>query len=112
MIGPCETCPWKRSTKTADIPGGGMDQERTLLCAGGGKITMACHLTTDEKPAACAGWVVVVAQPAAWASGEQAIPMRLRLMLAGVPAADYHDGGHSLYPDLRAMLRAHARGVR
>ncbi len=111
---PCKSCPWRVSTRTEDIPGGGMDEARathtTAANAGrrDGRI-MACHLTSDEKPHACAGWVERVGKPAAWASGEGAIPMRMMLVLGGVDLTEYSDGGADLYPTMDAMLSAHRR---
>lgn len=112
MIGPCQSCPWKVSTKTADIPGGGMDEERAERAGARPSVLMACHLTTDEKPAACAGWVERVAKPAAWSSGYGAIPMRLLLSAGQVDLYDFDDGGCELWPDMKTMLEAHRRGVR
>lgn len=113
MMVPCKSCPWRTSTRTADIPGGGMDQVRGPLADGPRpQHIMACHLTTDEAPRACAGWVTQVAVPAACASGEQAIPMRMLLFTGRVDVTEYSNGGAELYADMSTMLAAHRRGVR
>lgn len=106
---PCKSCPWKVSTKTEDIPGGGMDHVAAERAAGnrwGGKV-MACHLSTDEQPHACAGWIEKVAKPAFRASGERAIPMRLLILQTGIELDEYSDGGEKLHRNMAAMLAAH-----
>lgn len=108
MIKPCKSCPWKKSTRTEDIPGGGMDHVQACRAEGRwGGIVMACHLTTDDRPGPCAGWVERVAKPLAWSSGEQALPMRMLLITARVDLREFTDGGEALHKTMAAMLAAH-----
>lgn len=110
MIRPCASCPWRVSTRTEDIPGGGMDHElaRAATPGPGGwcDVVMACHLTTDEAPRACVGWALQVAKPLAHASGPVALPMRLLLITGGVDLTRFGTDA-PLHPDMASMLAAH-----
>jgi hypothetical protein len=108
VITPCRSCPFRRSVTPADIPGGGVDRYRASLAAGEGSLgfVMACHLSSDEDPLPCAGWVVVVGRPVAHSNGEGAIPMRIALMRGEVDVHDYDAGGADLFDSMEEMLDA------
>ena len=98
---PCPSCPWRVSTRTADIPGGGMDHARAALAmhdSPRGKV-MACHLSTDEKPYGCAGFIARV--------GTDSFAVRLAMAFGALDLAEYGDGGAELHPTMAAMLAAH-----
>lgn len=58
MKTPCPECPWRR-----DVPVGHFPAERFRTLAGTARdlatSIFACHLSKDEKPTACAGFVLM-----------------------------------------------------
>lgn len=62
MIQPCRNCPWRSSTRSADIPGGGVDGDRISIAADpeGPPIgyAMGCHLGEPHPPHPCAGFIL------------------------------------------------------
>lgn len=99
----CGTCPWRVSTKTEQIPGGGMDHGRSADCLDQGLTAMACHLSTDQEPVACAGFV----QAQKGADDGQNIGYRLAIIRGLLDPDDYGEDGGQLHPTLREMLAAH-----
>mgnify|MGYP001571330848 CR=1 FL=1 len=105
QITPCPTCPWRKSTRTADIPGGGLDRERSARTLGdlevvdgrvvSGLTVMKCHC----RETACAGFVVQV--------GFDLIGLRLACRVGVLSVDDYSSGGADLWPTFDAMLRHH-----
>lgn len=99
----CGTCPWRRSTATEAIPGGGMDHLRAQAVRGEGWTVMACHLTPDEAPVACAGFIA-----AERAGGCRNIGLRLAVIQGWVSLDEYADPEPgTLWPTTEAMLAAH-----
>ena len=85
-----------------------MDHARAMFAFGPApQVIMACHLTTDEKPVACAGWIERVAKPAVELEGEGAISARFLLARGGVALREFSDGGADLHESMGAMLDAH-----
>lgn len=101
MTTPCPTCPWRKSTRTGQIPGGGMDHARAARNMADdltGKV-MQCHRTADADPRACAGFMVRV--------GFDSVAVRLAAMLGYAHPRDFTDGGALLYRNMAEMLAAH-----
>lgn len=97
---PCKTCPWRVTTRTEDIPGGGMDHVRSARCHNDfGGIVMACHLSTDDEPYACVGFALRV--------GFQSVPLRMAAVMGAFDMSECSDGGAELHPTMAAMLAAH-----
>lgn len=61
---------------------------------------MACHLTTDEDPRACAGFVVQVGT-------RDSVGLRIAQLLGFVNPDDYCDGGADLHANMAEMMAAH-----
>lgn len=85
-----------------------MDHVRSKLCQGGpreedgvtlGLTVMACHLSTDEGPYGCAGFVTQV--------GVDSIGVRLAMSFGLLNLDDYGTGGADLHASMDAMLAAH-----
>jgi hypothetical protein len=110
---PCASCPWRTSTESADIPGGGIDHDLATYAKsaewGGKNVAMACHLSKDGSLFACAGWIEKVVKPCAYQSGPDAIPMRLLLMTHRIDPNEYSDGGFDLRESMEDLLDAHPR---
>ena len=96
---PCQSCPWRKSTKTQDIPGGGMDHIRSQGIQGNGLTVMACHLSTDADPFACAGFIVQV--------GFDSIGIRLLANMGALKPDDFESGGAELHGSVTEMLAVH-----
>ncbi len=109
-VRPCKTCPWRLTTITSAIPGGGLDHAALHLATpdprGHCRRVMACHLTMDDRPAACAGWALQVARPFVEAEGEVAIPMRLLMLVGGVDVYDF-ETDVPLHENMAALRAAH-----
>ena len=102
LTAPCPSCPWRVSTRTKQIPGGGLDHDRMRAAMADNPFTakvMACHLSTDANPAACAGFMVRV--------GFDSIAVRFAAMQGLTNPRKFTDGGAELHPDVAAMLAAH-----
>jgi hypothetical protein len=96
---PCAECPWRK-----DVPPGKFPPERYLALAGTAydmaKNVFACHMSKDEKPAACAGYLS--------RSADHNLSVRLAYMQGQLEPMD-RSGGLALYDDYRAL--AVANGV-
>lgn len=101
-IVPCKSCPWRVGSRAKDIPG--FCAEQAVRLGKPGKV-MACHMSGEDAPRPCAGWVVQVALPAARASGEGAIPMRM-LLMGMRNLNDYRAPAEPLHKTTGAMVRA------
>lgn len=85
----CKTCPWKRDTRVADIPGYEPEMHARLegtIAEGLEAMTapmMACHHTPEGGEGACAGWLY-------HALNNNNIAMRIKVIrgLIGVPEID------------------------
>lgn len=97
---PCKSCPWRLSTRSADIPGtGGISGPlgREMLRPGSLRA-MACHLGDQAHPIPCAGFVVVV--------GRDSLGLRLAAA-GGVLRFEDYSTDAPLHRSLAAMMAAH-----
>ena len=100
---PCGTCPWRRTTTTGKIPGGGMCHAARPKVEDEGWTVMACHLSTDAAPVACAGFVDAERRGGARNRG-----LRLALIAGWVSLDDYAElDPEKVYPTIGAMFDAH-----
>jgi hypothetical protein len=55
---PCKSCPWRRSSNQADIPGFDRAQACHLktTCAPNSQKVMACHASPKSRPSLCHGF--------------------------------------------------------
>lgn len=100
---PCPNCPWRVTTKTADIPGGGM-QGITLEQLDASLTAMGCHQNADRPPRPCSGFMVQV--------GFASVAVRIAATFGRAHPDDHDAGGAELYDTNEAMLEAHRVGVR
>ena len=110
---PCESCPWRKSTQTEDIPGGGLDHVKIRGSGsafgkgngfGPGKWgVMSCHLSSDDKPFVCAGFVLQV--------GMQSQGVRLAQAMGVLDVAEFTAGGLELHETMEELMEAHPDNV-
>lgn len=99
---PCPGCPWKKSTKTHHIPGGGM-KDACFADLDSRQGAMGCHLNPGKPARPCSGFMVK--------EGFNAIGVRLGALQNIAHPNDHIDGGYELYESLDEMLAAHYQGV-
>lgn len=98
---PCTNCPWRKSTKTEQIPGCGMDHVRAKAAVGDGLRAMACH-KNDVTHVACVGYVLRMGL-------EKSLGLRLAA-LKGLFRIDDYDlkfNPKLLHGSMEEMLAAH-----
>lgn len=101
MIRPCATCPWRKATRTCDIPGGGLSADLSRRMRDSmeetpfGSTVMQCHVADH----ACAGFVLKVRF--------DSVGLRLAAAWGLVDVDDYEDGGIEMWESFDAMLAAH-----
>jgi hypothetical protein len=102
MRKPCPSCPWRVSTRTADIPGGALDHAKGRAFMDPTSVkAMGCHLGCEPGTATstpCAGFVLQV--------GTDNIGIRLALMRGWFKLSDFGTDA-PLHPTFDAMLAAH-----
>lgn len=98
-IAPCKTCPWRTTTRTEDIPGGGLNHARRGAFVNDGRRLMQCHCSPDEDPTPCVGFVLQV--------GVESVGVRVGLVRGWFRMDDFDRGGAELHPTWDAMLAAH-----
>lgn len=106
---PCKNCPWRKSTRTEDIPGGGLDHEKCRNAAQNrmSSIAMMCHRTDRDE--VCAGFVLQVS--------EHHLGLRMAVAMRMVPGGWPEEGregfsaeGVDLHEGWEQLLAAHPPG--
>lgn len=96
---PCEQCPWRKD-QTGSFPA-----EAFVLSAPTSydmaMHTFACHMSGTEKPATCAGFLLM--------NADNNLMVRLKVSDGKIDFSEIADGGHELHEGYRAM--AVANGV-
>ncbi len=56
---PCKTCPWRKNSDDTQIPGFDLPKTERLrkTCVQGFGGLMACHLSPEDAPVVCAGYL-------------------------------------------------------
>lgn len=100
----CRNCPWKRESPKAGEPGGSVPVERDPRKLAqlvdrmtSGLQVMQCHASTDESPAACAGFLSVV--------GYESVGVRYAVSTGVLDDSDVGRPIAGLYGSVREMLR-------
>jgi len=102
-ITPCKNCPWRKSVRPHDIPGGGLELDKDLTKEGLPFLgaVMQCHLTADTEPQPCAGFVTQV--------GFESVALRYTVMTGVVDPNHYQrpddDELYSSFPEMITAYR-------